>query len=93
MIDKIVIFWFRRDLRLYDNNGLFNSLKTNSKVLPIFIYDKNTLDKLKNSDHRLDFIESSLKIIKKTLNKINKGANYEIRCTNQVALERWNLFR
>ena len=73
MIDKIVIFWFRRDLRLYDNNGLFNSLKTNSIVLPIFIYDKNTLDKLKNSDHRLDFIESSLKIINKTLNKINKS--------------------
>ena len=73
MIDKIVIFWFRRDLRLNDNNGLFHSLKLNSKVLPIFIYDKNTLDKLKNSDHRLDFIESSLKIINKTLNKINKS--------------------
>ena len=42
-------------------------------MLPIFIYDKNTLDKLKNSDHRLDFIESSLKIINKTLNKINKS--------------------
>lgn len=73
MIDKIVIFWFRRDLRLNDNNGLFHSLKTNSKVLPIFIYDKNTLDKLKNSDHRLDFIESSLKNINKTLNKKNKS--------------------
>ena len=31
------------------------------------------MDKLKNSDHRLDFIESSLKNINKTLNKKNKS--------------------
>jgi len=67
--DKIAIFWFRRDLRLNDNTGLYHSLKNNSKVLPIFIYDKNTLDKLNNSDHRLDFIQSSLKNINTILNK------------------------
>lgn len=69
MKDKIAIFWFRRDLRLNDNTGLYHSLKNNSKVLPIFIYDKNTLDKLNNSDHRLDFIQSSLEDINTILNK------------------------
>tara|TARA_X000000368_G_scaffold416548_1_gene410731 strand:- start:589 stop:1890 length:1302 start_codon:yes stop_codon:yes gene_type:complete len=70
--ENIAIFWFRRDLRLKDNNGLYHALKNNYKVLPIFIYDQNILDKLKYSDHRLDFIESSINNINKNLNKKNK---------------------
>ena len=73
MNDKTVIFWFRRDLRLNDNTGLYHSLKNNSKVLPIFIYDKNTLSKLNGTDHRLDFIQSSINNINVILNKKNKS--------------------
>jgi deoxyribodipyrimidine photo-lyase len=72
---KLAIFWFRRDLRLNDNAGLYHALKNNSKVLPIFIYDKNTLDKLNGSDHRLDFIEFSLKKINTLLIKKNKSVS------------------
>jgi len=68
-----VIFWFRRDLRLKDNAGLFHALNENDKVLPIFIYDKNTLDKLNKSDHRVDFIEYSLKKLNDLLKKNNKS--------------------
>jgi deoxyribodipyrimidine photo-lyase len=53
--------------------GLFHSLNENNKVLPIFIYDKNTLDKLDKSDHRLDFIEYSLKKLNDLLKKKNKS--------------------
>ena len=73
MKDNLVIFWFRRDLRLKDNAGLFHALNENDKVLPIFIYDKNTLDKLNKSDHRLDFIEYSLKKLNDLLKKNNKS--------------------
>ena len=73
MKDNLVIFWFRRDLRLKDNAGLFHALKENNKVLPIFIYDKNTLDKLNKSDHRLDFIEHSLKKLNDLLKKNDKS--------------------
>ena len=75
MNKKLAIFWFRRDLRLNDNAGLYHALKNNSKVLPIFIYDKNTLDKLNGSDHRLDFIEFSLKKINTLLIKKNKSVS------------------
>ena len=34
----INIFWFRQDLRLSDNPGLYNSIK-NGATLPIFIFD------------------------------------------------------
>ena len=73
MRDNLVIFWFRRDLRLKDNAGLFHALNENNKVLPIFIYDKNTLDKLNKSDHRLDFIEDSLKKLNNLLKKNDKS--------------------
>ncbi|HEY9117039.1 MAG TPA: deoxyribodipyrimidine photo-lyase, partial [Roseivirga sp.] len=40
-MEKINIFWFRRDLRFIDNTGLYYALKEDKKVLPIFIFDKN----------------------------------------------------
>ncbi len=55
------IFWFRRDLRLQDNNGLFEALRGDLPVLPIFIFDTYILDQLKNKkDHRVEFIHASL---------------------------------
>ena len=44
------IFWFRRDLRLEDNKGLYFALKENKKVLPIFIFDQEILDNLPSDD-------------------------------------------
>ena len=32
------IFWFRRDLRVDDNVGLFHALNSDEEVLPIFIF-------------------------------------------------------
>jgi deoxyribodipyrimidine photolyase len=36
MTTPITIFWFRRDLRLEDNAGLFHALNASENVLPIF---------------------------------------------------------
>ena len=47
-MDKISIFWFRRDLRLKDNHGLYQALESGKKVLPIFIFDEDILDLLEN---------------------------------------------
>ena len=70
MTDKINIFWFRRDLRLNDNNGLFNALKSGRKVQPIFIFDKEILDKLPKDDARVSFIHQEIENIHKQLEKI-----------------------
>ena len=43
-------FWFRRDLRLEDNAGLYHALKGDRPVQPVFIFDRNILDKLKAKD-------------------------------------------
>ena len=53
------IFWFRRDLRLQDNAGLYHALKQDTPVVPVFIFDRNILDELEErEDRRVEFIHS-----------------------------------
>ena len=73
-MDKISIFWFRRDLRLKDNHGLHRALESEKKVLPIFIFDEDILDLLENkSDKRVDFIVQALQTLNSFLKSKNKG--------------------
>ena len=67
MVNKVEVFWFRRDLRLKDNVALFNALKSNNKVLPIFIFDEEILGKLPKDDARVSFIYQTLSAIDATL--------------------------
>lgn len=73
-MDKISIFWFRRDLRLKDNHGLYRALESGKKVLPIFIFDEDILDLLENKlDKRVDFIVQALQTLNSFLKSKNKG--------------------
>ncbi len=54
------LFWFRRDLRLNDNAGLYHALKSDFPVIPIFIFDTHILDKLPCMDARVEFIHNVL---------------------------------
>lgn len=68
MKNKISIFWFRRDLRLEDNAGLYYALKYETPILPLFIFDQNILDKLDNrEDPRVTFIYNTILSINKQL--------------------------
>jgi deoxyribodipyrimidine photo-lyase len=70
MNEAINIFWFRRDLRLDDNCGLYHALSSGLKVLPIFIFDTAILNKLHNkTDGRVHFIHQELKKLKTELEK------------------------
>jgi len=68
----MVIFWFRRDLRLDDNHALFKALKSGYDVLPIFIFDSNITNKLNQNDHRLNYINNILDGLNKKLSKNKK---------------------
>jgi deoxyribodipyrimidine photo-lyase len=60
-MDEVNVFWFRRDLRLHDNTGLYNALKEGVPVIPVFIFDRNILDKLEDkNDRRVNFIYEAL---------------------------------
>jgi deoxyribodipyrimidine photo-lyase len=70
---KITIFWFRRDLRLDDNVGLFHALVAHAKVLPVFIFDTSILSELEKEDARVTFLYERLKKINAELNAIGSS--------------------
>ncbi len=73
----INIFWFRRDLRLQDNAGLYHALKSGKPVLPVFIFDKNILDNLEDkTDKRVNFIYSAILEIQNELT--NLGSTMQV---------------
>ena len=66
----LTLFWFRRDLRLEDNHGLYQALQSSGPVLPIFIFDTNILDKLEDrTDRRVQFIYEQIQGLKAALEK------------------------
>lgn len=72
------IFWFRRDLRLHDNAGLYYALKERKPVVPIFIFDKNILDELEDkTDMRIEFIHHALEEMQSGLTKL--GSSLDVR--------------
>lgn len=78
MNNPVVIFWFRRDLRLHDNAGLYHALKSGMPVVPVFIFDTVILDALTNrNDARLSFIHAALEKMQGEL--VKKGASLDAR--------------
>lgn len=67
MAGKVTIFWFRRDLRIDDNVGLYKALHGKHPVLPIFIFDTNILSELPEDDARVTFIYDTLQNIRTEL--------------------------
>lgn len=67
---QVSFFWFRRDLRLEDNVGLFHALQSKYKVIPLFIFDDSILDSLAKNDARVGFIHESLSKINTRLQEM-----------------------
>jgi deoxyribodipyrimidine photo-lyase len=65
------LFIFRRDLRLFDNTGLYNALSESKIVIPIFIFDPRQVGK--NNDYRseraIQFMIESLNDLDEQLKK------------------------
>ena len=73
-MEKINIFWFRRDLRLEDNVGLYHALNQDIPVLPLFIFDSEILNDLEDKkDRRVDYIHQALHNINSKINNSNSS--------------------
>lgn len=87
-MNKINIFWFRRDLRLQDNNALNVALQSDQKVLPIFIFDIEILDQLENKyDRRVDYIHQALEGINEELKNYQSGIKTYIGKPSEIFKE------
>ncbi|MCP4524088.1 MAG: deoxyribodipyrimidine photo-lyase [Candidatus Gracilibacteria bacterium] len=70
---KKTIFWFRQDLRTFDNIGLYNAVLESENIIPIFILDENIQQRFGRDDQRFLFIYELLRDLKKELNQ--KGSD------------------
>lgn len=64
---KPILFWFRRDLRIRDNAGLYHALRSGSPVLCCFVFDSTILKNLPPGDRRVDFIFQTVKSLKQDI--------------------------
>ena len=78
MTNNVTIFWFRRDLRLEDNCGLYQAHQGDYPVQPMFIFDTDILDSLKNKNHaRVEFIHREISRLHGELSY--RGASLDVR--------------
>jgi deoxyribodipyrimidine photo-lyase len=68
------IFWFRRDLRITDNAGLYRALREQQNVVCIFIFDTTILDTLDDKkDKRVAFIHQTLQQLNDQLQQVGSS--------------------
>jgi len=70
----VSIFWFRRDLRFEDNHALFEVTKSETLILPLFIFDTDILSQLEDkNDRRVDFVYQALTDLQNKLLPIGRS--------------------
>ena len=73
IIKDVNIFWFRRDLRLKGNLGLFQALKARENVLPVFIFDPVIFNSRHQPHRQETFVYNVLIQLKDELEKIGSS--------------------
>lgn len=74
MSDLTTIFWFRRDLRLKDNHGLYQALTKHNRVMLLFIFDRDILDHLEDKeDARVEFLHRKLRKLKQQVDDLGSS--------------------
>ena len=76
-------FWFRRDLRLKDNAGLYHSLK-NGETQCLFIFDKAILEELHPNDKRVLFIHQEIERLQIELGSYASSLRVEYGETSEI---------
>ena len=80
---KRIIYWFRNDLRLHDNEGFLKATQDADEVIPIFVFDTRQFNEIaplgmpKTGTFRAKFLLESVQNLRDNLRK--KGSNLVVR--------------
>ena len=80
---KTILYWFRNDLRLHDNEGFARACADADAVLPVFVFDPAQFAELPNMDFRktgifrVNFLIESVADLRQSLR--NKGGDLIVR--------------
>ena len=83
MRKDIAIVWFRADLRLHDNEAIWEACHAADRVIPVFVFDERVFGAKtkhgfeKTGVHRAQFIIESVENLRKNLRR--KGADLIVR--------------
>lgn len=69
--EEINIIWLKRDLRLQDNEAIFNALKSERRVLLLYVFEKSLLSDAHYSERHWNFIKQSIRDLNEDLLKFN----------------------
>lgn len=89
MSEKTILVWFRNDLRVHDNEILFEAIRKADKVLPVYIFDPfyfkaTDLGLLKTGNIRARFLIESVSDLRENLQKL--GGELIIRTGNPAEI-------
>lgn len=69
--EQINIVWFKRDLRLEDNEAIVNSLNSGNPTLLLYVFEQLLMDDVHYSQRHWDFVIQSLVDLNKQLKAYN----------------------
>lgn len=90
-MEKNILFWFRNDLRLLDNQALFEASKK-GKVIPVYVFiesntRKNNLGFERMGEKRAQFLVESVNSLKKDLQNMGSDLIVKIGEPGKILLE------
>ena len=79
------IVWFRKELRIHDNESLSKALKIHKQIIPFYCFEETEFGKTafgfeKTGSHRTQFLIESVENLRKNLQKL--GSELVIRKGN-----------
>jgi deoxyribodipyrimidine photo-lyase len=69
--EEINIIWLKRDIRLQDNEAIFNALKSNKRTLFLYVFEKSLLADPHYSERHWNFIKQSIQDLNNSLKEFN----------------------
>ncbi|QOD62012.1 deoxyribodipyrimidine photo-lyase [Polaribacter haliotis] len=84
--EEINVVWFKRDLRIQDNEAIFNAFASKKRVLFLYVFEKSLQNDLHYSERHWNFIKQSLT----DLNEDLKAFNSEIICVSSEVTTTFN---
>ena len=84
--EEIDIVWFKRDLRLQDNEAIQNALKSNKRVLFLYVFEDSLIEDPHYNERHWNFIKQSLA----DLNNSLKEYNTKILCVQTEVVSAFN---
>jgi deoxyribodipyrimidine photo-lyase len=69
--EEIHVVWFKRDLRLQDNEAIKNALASNKRVLFLYVFENSLIDDAHYDERHWNFIKQSIIDLNADLKKYN----------------------